>query len=431
MSAATGLIELTIDGQKVSVPAGTTVFDAARMNGIRIPTLCHQQNETPVGVCRVCVVDVGARVFTASCVRPAEPGMVVTTNSERVESARRTLVELLMSDHPVSLRAAAAFGRLRTRNVWPRPAGIAQSRYPRRTPRASDDSSPSIAVAHDACILCDRCIRGCNDIRGNFVLSRMGKGAAADIAFDSNLPMGESSCVSCGECMVSCPTGALTNKFVVGTALGREHEGTPATVEELLALPVFQNVSGTFLELNRNAVVKRHYRRGEIVCREGEFGSTAFYILEGEVSVSISTPIAHVKTSGGERGFFSKLGSFLVGRDHDDRAEEVDRRTIPIDAPVDLDYNHPVAELGPGDLFGEMTCMNFYPRSATVRAETDCTMLEMLRNVLDFDAEEQDVSRAHGRDVSPARARRSFAARAFICHARSGVHRSAARARSS
>ncbi len=122
--------------------------------------------------------------------------------------------------------------------------------------------------------------------------------------------------------MVSCPTGALTNKFVVGTALGREHEGTPATVEELLALPVFQNVSGTFLELNRNAVVKRHFRRGEIICREGEFGSTAFYILEGKVSVSISTPIAHVKTSGGERGFFSKLGSFLVGRDRDDRAKK-------------------------------------------------------------------------------------------------------------
>jgi len=73
------LIELTIDGSKVSVPAGTSVFDAARMNGISIPTLCHQQNEVPVGVCRVCVVDVGARVFAASCVRPAESGMVVTT----------------------------------------------------------------------------------------------------------------------------------------------------------------------------------------------------------------------------------------------------------------------------------------------------------------------------------------------------------------
>ncbi len=276
-------------------------------------------------------------------------------------------------------------------------------------------------MAHDACILCDRCIRGCNDIRGNFVLARMGKGAAADIAFDDNLPMGESTCVSCGECMVSCPTGALTNKFVVGTALGREHEGTPATVEELLALPVFQNVSGTFLELNRNAVVKRHFRRGEIICREGEFGSTAFYILEGKVSVSISTPIAHVKTSGGERGFFSKLGSFLVGRDRDGREEEVDRPTIPIDAPVDLAYNHPVAELGPGDLFGEMTCMSFYPRSATVRAETDCTMLEMLRNVLDSMLQAtRRFARAWMRPTASARSR-------IICGACRSSPRSMAR----
>ena len=78
---------LTIDGLPVTVPAGTTVFDAARMNGIAIPTLCHQQNETPVGVCRVCVVEAGGRVLTASCVRPAENGMVVSTNSDKVRAA--------------------------------------------------------------------------------------------------------------------------------------------------------------------------------------------------------------------------------------------------------------------------------------------------------------------------------------------------------
>src|ERR1700688_3151483 len=97
---STGRIELTIDGNHVAVAPGTTVFDAARLNGILIPTLCHQQNETPVGVCRVCVVDVGGRVFAASCVRPAEDKMVVKTNSDNVLKARRTLVELLMSDHP-------------------------------------------------------------------------------------------------------------------------------------------------------------------------------------------------------------------------------------------------------------------------------------------------------------------------------------------
>src|SRR5579872_4040519 len=93
-------VQLTIDGVAVSVPDGTSVFDAARVNGVHIPTLCHQQNETPVGVCRVCIVEAGGRVLTASCVRPAENGMVVSTNSDKVTNARRIVVELLMSDHP-------------------------------------------------------------------------------------------------------------------------------------------------------------------------------------------------------------------------------------------------------------------------------------------------------------------------------------------
>src|SRR5208337_4263906 len=121
-------------------------------------------------------------------------------------------------------------------------------------------------------------------------------------------------------------------------------------------------VSGTFLELNRGAIVKRRYRRGEVICREGEFGSTAFYILEGNAQVAIATPIAHVKTQGGTQGFFKRLTSVLVGREQDKREEEARDRSIPIDASVDLSYGNPVAELGPGDLFGEMTCMNFYPR---------------------------------------------------------------------
>src|SRR6202165_3799275 len=95
-----GMIDTTIDGQPVLVPAATTVFDAARMHGINIPTLCHLQNQPPVGVCRLCVVDTGARVLAASCVRPVEPGMKVVTNSEKVLGARKTILELMMSDHP-------------------------------------------------------------------------------------------------------------------------------------------------------------------------------------------------------------------------------------------------------------------------------------------------------------------------------------------
>jgi CRP-like cAMP-binding protein/Fe-S-cluster-containing hydrogenase component 2 len=164
----------------------------------------------------------------------------------------------------------------------------------------------------------------------------------------------------------------------------QQADGEPVAAEILLQLSVFKDVSPQFLKKNKNATVWRHFKQGEIVCREGEFGSTAFYILEGKASVQLASPIAHVKAQGGASGFFSRLTSRLAGRQEDRREEEMDRRSIPIDAPVDLAYDHPVAELGPGDLFGEMTCMNYYPRSATVRAETDCTMLEMLRNVLDI-----------------------------------------------
>jgi CRP-like cAMP-binding protein/NAD-dependent dihydropyrimidine dehydrogenase PreA subunit/ferredoxin len=373
-------IQLTIDGTAITVPAGTTIFDAARMHGIPIPTLCHQQNETPVGVCRVCVVEAGGRVLSAACVRQAEEKMVVSTNSEKVLRARRTLVELLMADHP------SPCARQRQSNdceleTLARLEGVTQPRFPRRlSPRGQDNSSLVIAVDHEACILCDRCIRGCDEIRQNNVLGRRGKGFWAGIAFDYNLPMGNSSCVSCGECMVSCPTGALTNKSVVKTVL----PGEPVDVDELQQLTYFQKVSGTFLELNKNAVVRRHFRKGDIVCREGEYGSTAFYILEGQAHVFLSTPMAHVKTQGGASGFLSRLTSRLAGRQQERREEEGTRSSIPIDASVDLPYDNPIATLGPGDLFGEMTCMNLYPRSATVRAATDCVMFEMLRNVLDI-----------------------------------------------
>jgi CRP-like cAMP-binding protein/Fe-S-cluster-containing dehydrogenase component len=377
-------IRLTIDGKPVVVDQimgeNTTIFEAAQKCGIAIPTLCHQQNEKPVGVCRMCVVDIGQRVFAASCVRLVEPDMNVKTSTDDLKSVRRTLLELLLADHPSpcarqKLSADCELERLAAE------AGIKSSPFaPRATPRGHDDSSLSISVDHEACILCDRCIRGCNEIRHNFVLARRGKGYQAGIAFDDNLAMGESSCVSCGECMVSCPTGALTNKKVIDTKLG---EGDPVTLRELQSVDVFRGVSGTFLNLNSNAVRKRRYKAGEIICKEGDYGSTAFYILDGKAEVFLSSPMAHVNTRG-QKGFFSKLKSVLEPTSRGRVREASSKSYIPIDGPVDLSYDNAVAGLETGDLFGEMTCMNYYPRSATVRATTDCTVLEMLRNVLDI-----------------------------------------------
>src|SRR5437660_12802038 len=157
-----GLVDVTLDGQSVRVPEGTSVFDAARVNGISIPTLCHLQNQTPVGVCRLCVVDTGARVLSASCVRPVEPGMKVVTNSEKVLNARKTLLDLLMSDHPSPCARQEKSGDCELETLA-KEAGVGTPRFPRRTiSRGHDDSSLAIAVDHDSCILCDRCIRGCD-----------------------------------------------------------------------------------------------------------------------------------------------------------------------------------------------------------------------------------------------------------------------------
>jgi CRP-like cAMP-binding protein/Fe-S-cluster-containing hydrogenase component 2/ferredoxin len=377
-------ITLTIDGKPVTVPQGTTIFDAARLNGIPIPTLCHQQNENPVGVCRVCVVDVGARVYAASCIRQAEAGMNVKTDTGPLDEVRRTLLELLMADHPSPCTRQQHSGDCELERLAAA-AHIDHIPFAKRTtPRGHDDSSLSIAVDHEACILCDRCIRGCDYIRNNWVLARRGKGYQAGIAFDLNDPMGDSSCVSCGECMVSCPTGALTNKRIVGQE-GQELKGDPVNTDFLLELPVFKNVSGNFLSMNRNAIVERHFKAGDIICREGDFGATAFYILEGTIDVYISTPMAHVKTQDSSEGWLQKLRSFLTPRTPQSaNGDHHGRTSIPIDANIDLPLDKPIAQLGPGELFGEMTCMSYYPRSATVRAKTDCTMLEMLRNVLDI-----------------------------------------------
>jgi CRP-like cAMP-binding protein/Fe-S-cluster-containing dehydrogenase component len=374
------LVHLTIDGRDVLAPAGTTIFDAARTYGIRIPTLCHQQNENPVGVCRLCVVDVSQRVYAASCVRPIEPEMKVTTSSDPIKAVRRTLLELLIADHPSPCARQQSTGDCELEKLAGE-AGLKGSRFASRpAPRGKDESLPAIAVDFEACILCDRCIRGCNDIRHNFVLARRGKGYQAGIAFDANQPMGESSCVSCGECMVSCPTGALTNRKVIATELGG---GDGLTLQELRSLDVFADVSGTFLKLNSNAIRKRRFKAGEIICRQGDYGSTAFLIVSGKASVFISGPMGRVATKDNKQGLLRKLKASLVSRSQQPRPNESSRPYIPIDAPVDLPYENPVAVLEEGDLFGEMTCMNQYPRSATVQAQTDCVMLEMLRNVLD------------------------------------------------
>jgi formate dehydrogenase major subunit len=217
----TRTVNLTIDGVEVEVTEGTTIWTAAKAAGIEIPVLCHDERYDPVGVCRMCAVDVGGRVYAAACVRPCEDGMEVKTTTDDLERHRATLTGLLLADQPPPERdpkeTTTADNELL---VLARRYNVArEDGLPVGEGRGLDDSNPVIAVNHDACILCDRCVRACDDIQGNDVIGRSGKGYTTRIAFDLNDPMGDSSCVTCGECVAACPTGALTNKPIGGVPI--------------------------------------------------------------------------------------------------------------------------------------------------------------------------------------------------------------------
>ena len=212
-------MKITVDGIEIEALEGQTIYEAAEASGIEIPTLCHTPGLEPVGVCRLCVVDVGERAKAAACVRECQPNMVVTTNSEELEGHRKMLTDLLMSDQPMPEAGDRREVALGDNELLALSRRYDATGVPFRTgasplARGIDDSSKVIDVDHQACILCDRCIRACNDVQNNEVLGRSGKGHASRIAFDLDQPMGESTCVSCGECAAACPTGALVDKAI-------------------------------------------------------------------------------------------------------------------------------------------------------------------------------------------------------------------------
>src|SRR5207247_10610148 len=172
----------------------------------------------PCGPFRTYSVEVGAPASPAPRVRASEHVMEFKTATPEVERSRVVLTQLLLSDQPERERdpKQTTTGDNELLALAGRYGVAREDGLPLGTGRGTDFSNPVIAVDHDSCILCDRCVRACDDIQGNDVIGRSGKGYATRIAFDLNDPMGGSSCVTCGECVAACPTGALTNKQIRG-----------------------------------------------------------------------------------------------------------------------------------------------------------------------------------------------------------------------
>ena len=209
-------VTFSLNGKDVTVPEGTTIWEAANGQGFVIPHLCHKPAKSyrPDGNCRACMVEVeGERTLVASCIRPASDGMVVKTDSERASKAREMVIELLAADQPeVKHDASSHF------NAMAEQVGVEQSRFPAKAPEAVpllDASHVAMSVNLDACIHCNLCVRACREVQVNDVIGMSGRGNTAKIVFDQDDPMGASSCVACGECVQACPTGALMPATVV------------------------------------------------------------------------------------------------------------------------------------------------------------------------------------------------------------------------
>ena len=205
-------VTFTLNGKETSVPEGWTIWEAANGQGLVIPHLCHKPEVSyrADGNCRACMVEVeGDRTLVASCIRPVSDGMVVTTDSERAIKARKLVVEMLAADQPERDQAHD-----KSSHFWDmaEAQGVSQSRFPKieatRVP-ILDDSHVAMKVNLDACIHCNLCVRACREVQVNDVIGMAGRGHDAKIVFDFDDPMGDSSCVACGECVQACPTGAL------------------------------------------------------------------------------------------------------------------------------------------------------------------------------------------------------------------------------
>ena len=212
-------ISLTIDGRKVTVPAGTSLMRAAIESGSNVPKLCATDSLEPFGSCRLCMVEIeGRKGYPASCTTPAEAGMVVRTQSTRLQQLRKGVMELYISDHPLDCLTCSANGDCELQDMAG-VTGLREVRYggegANHLALAKDESNPYFSYDPSKCIVCNRCVRACEETQGTFALTISGRGFESRVSPGQDQPFMESECVSCGACVQACPTATLQEKSVI------------------------------------------------------------------------------------------------------------------------------------------------------------------------------------------------------------------------
>lgn len=216
-------ISLEIDGEMITVPAGTSLMRAAVEAGIQVPKLCATDSLEPFGSCRLCLVEIeGRKGFPASCTTPAEAGMKVRTQSPKLQELRKGVMELYISDHPLDCLTCSANGNCELQDMAG-VTGLREVRYgvgnqkggAHHLDSKKDESNPYFTYDASKCIVCNRCVRACEETQGTFALTISGRGFESRVSPGQDQPFMESECVSCGACVEACPTATLQEKTVI------------------------------------------------------------------------------------------------------------------------------------------------------------------------------------------------------------------------
>jgi bidirectional [NiFe] hydrogenase diaphorase subunit len=208
------ILTLTIDGEELSANADETILETARQNGVTIPTLCHLEGLSDVGACRLCLVEIeGSRKLFPACTTKPQEGMVVRTNTERLQRYRRMILELLTSEGNHQCAVCVVNSHCELQNLAYE-VNLTHTRFPYLFPKkALDASHPDFIIDRNRCVLCTRCVRVCNEVEGAHVWDIANRGINCEIVSDMHQSWGSSpSCTSCGKCVLVCPSGALIAK---------------------------------------------------------------------------------------------------------------------------------------------------------------------------------------------------------------------------